>query len=222
MLKAYFPERTQVDGTAEEQRRHTERIIERAWAAQRLGWQGYQLTGLQRMLEQTVVHRSLHRDWMFHGLDGAMASRALGQRGATASAPVLAEAFLQGDPKLRTVVSPRWSNYPLAWADFHLKVHLLPALGQLRCEASKQFLQGYVSMTEVDARELAPLMFQEATQALLRQELTRDELIALVKSPHSAVRGTAIQKCLDHPNQARRAVLEAAAPWARTLPKARR
>jgi Glycerophosphoryl diester phosphodiesterase family len=220
MLKADFPERNQLNGDAEEQRLRTERIIERAWAAQRLGWKGYQLAGLEKVLEQAVLERSLHRDWTLHGLDGALAGRALGLRGATGSTPVLVAAFLRVDPELRTVANPQWSNYPPAWADFHFKMHLLPALGQLRCEASKRFLQDYVNLSEAAARELAPLMFEEATQALLRQELTRDELVALMKSPRSAVRGTTILECLDHPNKGRAAALKPAAPWALALPGA--
>ena len=220
MLQADFPERNQLNGNAEEQRRRTERVIERAWAAQRLGWPGYQLAGLEKVLEQAVVERSLHRDWTLHGLDGALAGRALGMRGATGSATVLVAAVLRVDPELRSVANPQWSNYPPAWADFHFKLHLLPALGQLRCEASKRFLQDYVNLREAAARELAPLMFEEATQALLRQELTRYELIALMKSRRSAVRGAAILECLDHPNGARRAALKSAAPWALALPHA--
>jgi hypothetical protein len=219
MLRADFPERNQLNGDVEEQRRRTERIIERAWAAQRLEWKGYQLVGLEKVLERAVVERSLHRDWTLHGLDGALAGRALGLRGVTGSAPVLVEAFLRVDPELWSVANPQWSNCPPAWADFHFKMHLVPALGQLRCEASKRFLQDYVSMSEAAARELAPVMFEEATQALLGQALTRDELIALMRSPRLAVRGTAILECLDHPNGERRAALKSAAPWALALPQ---
>jgi hypothetical protein len=122
--------------------------------------------------------------------------------------------------ELRSVANPQWSNYPPAWTDFHFKMHLLPALGQLRCEASKRFLQDYVSMSEAAARELAPVMFEEATQALLRQKLTRDELIALMRSPRSAVRGPAILESLDDPNKGRTAALKSAAPWALALPRA--
>jgi hypothetical protein len=101
-------------------------------------------------------------------------------------------------------------------------MHLLPALGGLRCDASKRFLQEYVGADAAGVREFGPPMFEEATQALLRQNLARDELTALLKSPNPAVRGTAILACLDRSGRDRTAALKAAAPWALELPRARR
>jgi glycerophosphoryl diester phosphodiesterase len=222
ILEADFPERNQLDGDAAYQRQRTERIFERAWAAQRLGGDAYQAARVEKLLEQQVIRRSLHREWIYHGLDGAMAARALAARGATGSAPVLIEAFRRIDPELKKLDNPQWAQYPLAWADFHFKMHLLPALGGLRCDASKRFLQEYVGADAAGVREFGPPMFEEATQALLRQNLARDELTALLKSPNPAVRGTAILACLDRPGRDRTAALKAAAPWALELPRARR
>jgi hypothetical protein len=87
---------------------------------------------MEKLLEQQVIRRSLHREWIYHGLDGAMAARALAARGATGSAPVLIEAFRRIDPELKKLDNPQWAQYPLAWADFHFKMHLLPALGGSR------------------------------------------------------------------------------------------
>ena len=77
-------------------------------------------------------------------------------------------------------------------------------------------------MGEARAHELAPPQFEEATRALLRQDLTLAELKALLSHPNSAVRGTAILECLDRPNGRRTRALKAAAPWALELPRARR
>lgn len=219
LLETSPPERTPPAGGEGEQRAYTEAIVARAWAAQRLGELGEGSPRAARLLESLVRQRSLHRDWMYHGLDGAMAARALGQLGVTAAAPLLVEAFRRVDPALKEVVDPRFAQNPLAWTDFRLKMALIPALGELRCPASKAFLQEYVAMDAAKARELAPIVFDEATRSLLRQELNQEELAALLRSPHPAVRGSALLGCLDEPTAARAAALKEVVPWAAELPR---
>ena len=219
-------ERGDPDGSPEYERRRTERILDRAWAAQRLGHVGRRRGGrrpdaaLVRLLVEQLRTRSLHRDWMYHGLDGAMAARALGMLGATDAAPELIQAFLRVDPELRRVVDPRFAANPLAWTDFRTKMSILPALGELRCPASKAFLKEYAGWEEARAREVAPVLHEEATRALMRQKLDAAEIESLLRSRHTGVRGAALLECLDHPNKARRAALKAAAPWALELPRA--
>jgi len=202
-------------------RNRAERILHRAmvageWVRRRRvpGW-------VREWLEFEVRFRSLHRDWMFHGLDGAHAARALGELGYRESVPLLVEAFRRVDPALEKVVNRSFGPYPLGWTDFRVKLYILPALGQLPCPESKAFLQEYVAMPEEAAGELAPLQYEAATRALLRQKLTRSELEALLRSENPAVRGTAVLACLDDSTPARIAALRAAAPWALSLPRAR-
>jgi glycerophosphoryl diester phosphodiesterase len=219
--KSTVEERREPDGDAEYQNRRTRRIVFRAWEGVKLGRNLLKTPEIVRKLEFEVRNRSLHRDWMFHGLDGAMAARALGQLGAKASVPVLVEAFRRIDPDLKKVANPEFGQHPLAWTDFRTKMYIIPALGELRCPASKKFLQEYLAMDEAKAREIAPLMYEDATRALLRQQVTLAEIEALLRSRHSGVRGTAVLECLDHPKPVRTAALKAAAPWALELPRAR-
>jgi hypothetical protein len=217
-------ERRQPEGSAEYRLRRDQGILDRAWAAERLSelnWSG--VGGEERrraveLLEHQVRHRTLHRDWRLHGLDGATAARALGRMKAVRSVPVLIEAFTRVDPELKRVENPQFASNPLAWVDFRTKMYILPALGELRCEASKAFLQEYVRMEPAKAREMAPLQYEAATQSLLRQEVTRGEIEALLRSENSAVRGTAILECVDEPSRVRTAALKAVVPWAATLP----
>jgi glycerophosphoryl diester phosphodiesterase family protein len=222
ILTASFPERTEPDGDADYQRRRTERIVERAWAADCLAWKAYPLGSVKNALMRQVLERSLDRDWILQGMDGAMASRTLGQRKVIESALVLIDAFRRVDPALKAIANPESAQYPLAWTDFRAKMYVLPALGELHCHASKAFLQEYVAMPERKAREFAPPMFEDATKALLQQELTREELKLLLLNTNTAVRGTAILECLDHPTRARTALLKTVAPWALELPRADR
>jgi glycerophosphoryl diester phosphodiesterase len=210
--------RAQPDGDATYQRRRTERIIERACAAQQIGKLGRKSAQVIQVLEFQVQHRSLHRDWMYHGLDGAMAARALGMLRATESVPVLIETFRRIDPEVKKIANPEFAQYPLSWTDWRPKMYTFAALGELRCAASKNFLKEYLTMDEAQAREFSPPQFEEAAKALLRHDLSGDELKWLLRSPHSAVRGTAILECIDHPRVERTAALREVAPWSLDLP----
>jgi len=218
--EASSAERTNLDGSEREQRRRTERIVGRAWAAQQFGERGVRDRETIALLERQLVDRSLHRDWMYHGMDGALAARALARLGAKESVPALVKAFRRIDPALEKVRDPRFGPHPLAWTDFRMKMYLLPALGDLPSPESKALLTEYVRMDEAAARELGPLQYEEATRALLRQELAQAELEALLRSPNLAVRGPAIIECLDHPSRRRTLALKSAAPWALELPRA--
>jgi len=125
------------------------------------------------------------------------------------------------DPELQNVADFPGTNYPLGWRDARFKMDVLPAIGGLRCGASKKFLLGYLAMSEAEARELAPPQFEEATRGLLKQDLTGSEMLALLRHPHSGVRGTAILEFIDRPTPPRRQALKEAAPWALELPAAR-
>ena len=72
LLAADFPEATQPDGGATYQRRRTEQIAERAWAARAAGAMR-KTPRLVALLEAQLRRRSLHHDWRYHGLEGVMA-----------------------------------------------------------------------------------------------------------------------------------------------------
>src|SRR5258705_10684172 len=151
---------------------------------------------------------------MYHGLDCAMAARALGMLRATESVPVLIETFGRSDPEIKKIANPEFAQYPLSWTDWRPRMYTLAALGELRCAAGKNFLKEYLALEETQARELSPPQFEEAAIALLRQDLSGDELKSLLRSPHPAVRGTTILECVDHPRAERIAALKEVAPWA--------
>jgi len=193
------------------------RIIERAWAAQRLGELGRKSAPVVRALERLVQQPGRHPERLYDGLDGAMAARALGRLGSAKSAKALVAVLRPTERASAGLGSPPGEQSP-AWAEGRLQTHLMPALAQLRCRAARKFLRQYVAMDEAQARARGPPQFEEATRALLCQRLAWDQIAALLRSPNPAVRGTAILECVDHPTDERRAALKAAAPWALKLP----
>jgi len=135
--------------------------------------------------------------------------------------PFLVRTFLAVDPELKAMVKPP-ANYPYAWADTRLKQEIICALGELPCEESKKFLREYLAMDEATAGKSASPAFEEATRALLRQEVTADEVQCLLRSTNPAVRGTTILVCLDDQTASRDSSLVKIMPWTRELPRAGR
>ena len=220
VLTADFPERPRLDEDGIVQQRRMERILERAWAAELIGQLGTASDRAIQLLEQTVASRTLHRDWAYQGLDGVMAVRALGALRTLQSVPMLVNTFWTVSPELKRMLQGP-STYPYGWADFRVKSEIIATLGQLPGTPSKSFLLNYVAMDASTASKFSPPLFEDATQALLQQSLTRAELQQLLQSTNLAVRGTAVLECLGHPTPTRTACLQAVLPWTRELPEAR-
>lgn len=217
LIQAPFPEADDLRPDPAVQARRAARIVERAWAADQLGRLGRRHRDIPRALERLVRERTPHPDWRYHALDGALAARALGSLGVTAAAEVLIEAFRarRADPPPETAEDP-----PAARADARFRLHLLPALADLRCGAARRFLRAYLALDESGASAFGPPLFEDATRALLQQPLDHKEIAELLRHPNPAVRGTALLECLDRPNAERRRALGRAAPWALALPAA--
>jgi hypothetical protein len=220
ILTRDFPDGSQPAAAPAQERKRTEVIVQRAWAAQNVmpSWKSSRLI---MALRHQVRNRSLHANWRFHGLDGAAAVRALGRLKDSESAGPLAEMFELIDPSLEKVNSmASYGDYPLSWQDAVFKMYIIPVLGELRCSKSKEFLTHYISLTDSRARAWAPVQWEEATKALLGQKLTNDELHMLLQNSNSAIRGTAILELIDHPGRAGTRALKEKALWALQLPKA--
>lgn len=213
LLARTVSDRRPVASSDDSRRWAAERIVRRAWAAARVARPGGRYTDVRERLEFQVTHRSAHPDWRFHGLDAAMAARALGRLRSEASTEVLTNAVTRRGPARDEGAVP-------AWFDSGLQREALIALGRIRSARALEFLRWYVRLSESDAAQFGHPQFETATLALLGSGLHADDTGALLASGNSAVRGTALQYCLDHPSRSTRAALQKAAPWASGLPSA--
>ncbi len=213
MLTRSFSDRRPRAGLEDSRRWTAERIVRRAWAAVRLRRSGAKTTDLVARLEFQVTHRSEHPDWRFHGLDGAMAARALGRLRSQGSAEVLIEAVTRhGSATGEGAFAP--------WFESGLQREALIALGRIRSARAVEFLRWYVLLNENEAASFGHPQFETATLALLGSSPGTEEIGALLASGNSTVLGTALQYCLDHPMQITRDALRNSAPWAIGLPSA--
>lgn len=202
------------------ERIRVQNIEDRALAARELARRGDRSQQVQDALVDTIRNRSLHREWIWHGLDGAAAVEACGRLRLFETVPLLVETFLGEDERLRKVAGQQFLDRPLAWFDWRMKTEILRALGELPCEASERFLMDYVNMSRQEAERFSFAAFDEAARSLMKQSLNRQELEKLLRNSNSLVRAVVIQGCVDHPTPQRREALEKSAPWALTLPAA--
>jgi len=205
-----------------------QRLIERAWAAQRLGDLGRKTRRVVAALLAQARQPSAHPDWTYAGLDAAVAVRALGRLKAAESARELIRLLQRPDAAaLAKTESADADTDALALRQeevrhFGQTKYVLPALGEIRCRTARRFLEAYVRLSASEVRRFGPPQYEAATLALLNQRLAWDEIANLLRSPNSAVRGTALIECLDHRTEERGLALRQAAPWALALPRARR
>ena len=200
-------------------RAYAERILRRAWAAQRLGERGVKSETIVARLVLQIKHRSLHSEWYYCSRDGAFAIRALARLGATEAVPALIEALQRIDPNFEKLTGRFSEKRMMPYRDFLIKKEIMPAMGELQCDASKKFLLNYLAMDEEKVRQWSWPHYVRATWAIMRYPLTVQQMDALLSHARSDVRGTAIIECLAQPDGRYDPALEKSASWALKLPR---
>ena len=191
-----------------------ERIRQRAAAAEALLAAGVASKEALAALEDRVRHRSLHKEWMYHGFDGAMALRTLIVLRAPAAVELARFTLWRDDPALDPVVDPRFKN-PRAWTDFRVKMVVFPALEKYPGPATEGLCRDYLALSDADARSLGPPQFEPAARTLLAVSPRTETALELMKHRLQAVRGRAVFDCLARSNEAwARAALSEGAPHA--------
>ena len=181
----------------------SDRILHRARAADQL--LNLRVSGEAfTLLEERVRNRTLHKEWMYHGLDGATALRALILLKAPRAVELARFTLWRDDPELEKVADPKYKN-PRAWTDFRLKMVVFPALERLPGEATEKLCRDYLVLTDEEARQIGPPQFEAAGRALLAVSPTTETALELMKHRLQSVRGRAILDCLAHAKE----------PWAR-------
>jgi hypothetical protein len=165
-------------------------------------------------LEDRVRKRSLHKDWMYHGFDGAMALRALILLRAPNAVATARFALWRDDPALEPVIDPRWKN-PRSWTDFRVKMVIFPALEKCPGPATEKLCRDYLALGDEEARKVTPPQFEQAARALLAVSPRTETALELMKHRLREVRGRAILDCLAHAGEGwAQKALEKGAPHA--------
>jgi hypothetical protein len=203
--------------SAEDRAASGRRILARARAADRLLAVKASSKEAFAALEERVRRRGLHKDWMYHGLDGAMALRALILLRAPNAVETARFALWRDDPALAPVVDLRWKN-PRSWTDFRVKMMAFPALERCPGPATEKLCRDYLALDDEGARKIGPPQFEQAGRALLAVSPKTETALALLRHRLQVVRGRAVLDCLAHAKEGwARAALEKGAPHALAL-----
>jgi hypothetical protein len=193
----------QVARTDADMARSGQRIRARALAAEQLLAVKASSQEALAALEERARKRSLHKDWMYHGFDGAMALRTLILLRAPRAVETARFVLWRDDPALDPVVDPRWKN-PRTWTDFRVKMVVFPALAHCPGAEAERLCRDYLALSDADASRIGPPLFEEAAQALLAISSNAETALELLRHRLQVVRGRAILDCLAHANE----------PWA--------
>jgi hypothetical protein len=217
-LRTGMDSREVVPSSPEQRAARREEIRRRATAAYLLGRAGLKTPTTVRVLLETVRHRTLDPDPAYHGLDGAMAVRALARLEAVEAVPALIAEFRSIDPALEQL-GPTAQDYPASWRDEPLEERIIQALGDLPCPSAKDFLLEYCSRDDTRRAEFGRVIYDYPERSLVRQEFSQEEWLELIEGENRHLAGHAVQYLLDHPSLTGDEVLAAATPWALALPR---
>jgi hypothetical protein len=204
-----------VAGGAAEQAEWARRIVERGRAADLLLQSGAATPEVFAALADAVRHRSLHRQWIYHGLDGANALRASILLHAPDAPELAREVVWRVDPALAAVRDPQYDNPP-SWTDWRIKQVAFAALAELKenIEAAR-VCRDYLALSDEQAGEIGIPAFEAASKALVEITRNKETAVELIKHRRRDVRGRAILVCLAHADEAwATAALRAGAPQA--------
>lgn len=200
--------------TAASQEASGRRIRARARAAEQLAVIGASTPEAFAALEERVRKRSLHKDWRYCGLDGAMALRSLIRLRAPNAIESARFAVWRDDPILETLMIPERDN-PRSWLDWRTKVIVFPELANLPGKSTEQLCRDYLELTDDVARQIGFPQFEAAARALLMVSPHKETAIELLNHRRRDVQGRAILFCLAHFEEPwSRQALSCAAPHA--------
>lgn len=192
-----------------------ERIVARAKAADQLLAARTTSKEALAALETRVRNRALHKEWMYHGLDGAMSLRALILLNAPSAVELARFSVWRDDPEVEKVANPMYKN-PRSWTDFRVKMLAFPALEKFPGAATEKLCRDYLALSDEDANRIGPQQFEAAGRTLLAVSPKTETALELMKHRLQAVRGRAILDCLARANEPwAKAALEKSAPHAR-------
>jgi hypothetical protein len=185
----------------EEQAESGKRIVARAQAAEEAALIPSPSKQLLAALENRVSNRSLHKQWMYHGLDGEKALRILMILRDRRAGELARFVLWRDDEALIPVVNPQYKN-PRSWTDWREKTVVFITLAQFPDAQSAKLCRDYLALSDEAANKLGPPQFEQAGRALLAISPTAETAGELMKHRLQAVRGRAILDCLAHSREA--------------------
>lgn len=189
-------------------------IESRAEAAEEIRRRNIQSPDIEAALVRRVQQRSLHPDWMYNGLDGAAALRALAWQRSSRFVELARECLWRDDPAGAEVLDPQF-KVPRSWTDFRTKGIVFELLAEIPGAESGKLCRDYLALSDEAAHRIGGAQFEAAARALLALRPEEAVAVDLFQHRRGDVRGLAILICLSRIQEPwAKAALQAAAPHA--------
>ncbi|MBI3860630.1 MAG: hypothetical protein HY290_01900 [Planctomycetia bacterium] len=190
-----------VPQSADEKIAKSRSILRRAEAAEELRRRRIQSPEIDAALAIRVQRRSLHPEWMFHGLDGAAALRALAAAGSPRFVELARECLWRDDPATAAVLDPQF-KVPRSWTDFRTKGIAFELLQQFPGAESERLCRDYLALSDEEAQRIGSSQFEAAARTLLTLRPSEGVAAELLRHRRGDVRGRAILVCLTRIDEA--------------------
>jgi hypothetical protein len=154
-------------------------------------------------LDYCIHTRIPHKEWIYHGLDGAAALRTLILLKTPRAIDLARFTLWRDDPALDAVNNPEF-KVPRSWVDWRMKSLVFEALEHFPGPDSEKLCRDYLALTEEQAKALGPPQFDPASKTLLIISPKTQTAVELIHHPLKEVQGRAILQCLQHASE----------PWA--------
>lgn len=203
-----------IPGTEPEKATKAQAILRRAEAAEEIRQRKISSTEIEAALIRRVQKRSLHPAWMYNGLDGAAALRALAAERSPRFVDLARECLWRDDPAGAAVLDPQF-KVPRSWTDFRTKGIVFELLEGIAGDDSEKLCRDYLALSDEEAHRIGSAQFESAARALLALQADEATAIKLLRHRRGDVRGRTILICLSRIDEPwARAALQAAAPHA--------
>lgn len=189
----YAPHWDQIPQNDSEKIQFADEIMNRGHAINDALKLNYRSQGLIDALNVRINNRSIHSDWMFHGLDAQEAMRALPSINATDLPKTFREVLWKADQSLLSMTYP---GYPVSHLDWRLKQTVWTAALAVPGTATEDVIKEYLNLTDSAAWEIGPTYFEPAAETLMRISPQKSTARQLLRHRRADVKGRTILELL--------------------------
>lgn len=166
-------------------------IMERGHAINDAIKLGYRSLELIDALKERVNKRSIHSDWLYHGLDSQEALFALTRLSAKNVPTLLRSVIWKNDPLLTPISTV---GYPATFVDWRIK-HAVWDLAK-KIPAAELLINDYLALDDESAKLIGPHHFEEAALALIRIKPQKETASFLLNHRRLDVQGRTLLELL--------------------------
>lgn len=199
----YAPNWNRIPSNDAERTQFAAEIIDRANAAMEASKISSPSKELIDALTKRVKSRSLHTDWLYHGLDAQEALRSLILLKAS-NAPTLVRQVLWriDEENLKPIHSQTfWKDYPISWIDFRIKEIVWEAIQSSGDTRYTKIIRNYLDLNTDKVLSIGRDSREAAVKTLIKIRPTEKTGLFLLNKNGSVIKRRAIIELVKYSNE---------------------